>query len=225
MTEYISLVTAESDGEVDLAATRDALLAEPPLTRETSESFWSQVQDEADAEILLHSLREKGVPTEDTSSDAAATTATASEKKSTEALEVFLNDVPYEQQLRQLVNLGTLRPILDEYYKESDRVKFMSQYGEMLLEGIELEHLVSDPNGHITMEDIGDDYFTRQDNVARNTKFSIKMIPFGTDEYGMSRSERARLLYRAWSMQKAGKAKYAESQFKKGKMPLKDRDV
>lgn len=141
-------------------------------------------------------------------------------RKSREALEAFLG-IPYEKQLRQLISLGALRPVLDEYYRESDRVKFMERYGKMLLEGIELEHLVIDPDGHITVPDIGDDSLLKMENVDSDTKFSIKMIPYDSDEFGMSRSERARMLYRAWNIHKAGRARYAESQFKKGKMPLK----
>ena len=116
--------------------------------------------------------------------------------------------------------MGTLRPILDEYYKESDRIKFMDRHGQTLLEGIEVEHLVTDPEGHITLKDIGDDKLAKE--VEADTKFSIKKIPFGTDEYGMGRSEKARMLYRAWNMQKAGRARYAEAQFKQGKMPLRE---
>lgn len=148
---------------------------------------------------------------------------TEADSKAREALELFLT-LPYERQLRQLVNLGTLQPVLDEYYKESDRMKFMERYGEMLLEGMEVEHLVSDPEGHITLNDIGADFFSKKDKIDSDTKFSIKMIPYGTDEYGMTRSEKARMLYRAWNMHKAGRARYAESQFKKGKISLRDHD-
>ncbi len=207
-----------------MAATRNALLSEPPLSRSESKSFWSQVQDEADAEILLHSLREKGLPPTPTDTEKESDI----ERKVREELEIFLS-LPYDTQLRQLINLGTLQPILDEYYEESDRLKFMSKYGQMLLEGMEIEHLVLDPiNGHITLNDIGGgnvaDFFGKGDRVDSNSKFSIKKMEYGTDEYGWKRSERARMLYRVWNMHKAGRARYAESQFKKGKMPLKDGD-
>mmetsp|Transcript_10051 Transcript_10051/g.11684 ORF Transcript_10051/g.11684 Transcript_10051/m.11684 type:complete len:689 (+) Transcript_10051:91-2157(+) len=213
-SDYVSLVTSETDGEVDFNATREALLSEPPLTREASSSFWSKIEDEADAEIWLHGLREK--------KEKMATTESLSplQKKSKDALDVFLN-ISYEKQLRQLVSMGSLRPILDEYYKETDRIEFMNRYGETLLEGVEVEHLVVDADGPIALQDVGDDSLLKEGNIDKNTRFSIKMIPYGTDEFGMTRSEKARVLYRAWSMQKAGKARYAESQFKKGKMPLK----
>lgn len=215
-SDYLDLVTNESDGEVDIAATRNALLSEPPISRETSDSFWSHVQDEADAEILLHEILERGPPSPPTSGNELP-----SIQKSREALEVFLN-LPRDQQLRQLVRMGTLRPILDEYYSEADRMKFMEQHGQTLLDGVEVEHLVNDPDGHITLQDIGDDELTKK--VDADTKFSIKKIPFGTDEYGMGRNEKARMLYRAWNMQKAGRARYAELRFKQGKMPLKEEE-
>lgn len=227
-SEYLSLVTNQNDGEVDVVATRDALLSEPAIDRVSSEDFWSQVQDEAAAEILLHNLLEKGSPQSQSQSKSKPLSdnpnenekESAATQKSREALEAFLS-LPYEKQLRQLVSLGTLRPILDEYVKESDRFKFMERHGKMLLEGIELEHLVIDPDGPIGIQDIGDDALLKMENVTSDTKFSIKMVPFDSDEFGMSRSEKARMLYRAWNIHKAGRARYAESQFKKGKMPLK----
>lgn len=116
-----------------------------------------------------------------------------------------------------MIALGTLRPILDEYTLESGRIKFMGRYGEALMEGMEVEHLVSDPNGTITLEDIGDESLLAGKKVRKDERFSVKMVPYGTDEYGLSRSEKVRALYRAWNMQKAGRARYAETMFKVGK--------
>lgn len=142
------------------------------------------------------------------------------EKKVREILEVFLN-LPYRVQVQRLVNLGSLRPIIDEYTTDSDRDKFISRYGEMLLEGLEIEHLVEDPDGPITPDDVGMDALLRNQQVNKDTRFSIQMIPYGTDEYGTSRSQRARSLYRAWNMHRAGRAQYEEYLFKKGKIGLK----
>jgi len=104
-------------------------------------------------------------------------------------------------------------------------MNFMERYGETLLEGMEIEHLVSDPNGNITVDDIGDESLLSKQKVRPDERFSVKMVPYGTDEFGLSRSEKARALYRAWNMQKAGRARYAENLFKAGNMPLKDGDV
>ena len=143
-----------------------------------------------------------------------------SEKKIREILQVFAH-LPYRVQLQRLVNLGSARPILDEYSTDSDRNRFLSRYGEMLLEDLEIEHLVEDPDGAIASDDVGMDTLLRNQPVNKDTRFSIKMIKYGTDEFGTSRSERARSLYRAWNMHKAGRAKYEEYLFKKGKVGLK----
>ncbi len=132
--------------------------------------------------------------------------------------------MPYSKQLNQVISLGTLRPILDEYCPEHDRVRFMERYGETLLEGMEIEHLVLDPNGNIGVEDIGDKSLIRGQKYGAEDRFSIKLVPYGTDEFGLARSEKARALYRAWNIQKAGRARYAEKLYKTGKMPLKKRD-
>ena len=209
-------MSSETDGKIDLDATRDALLSEPPQYRDESNAFWSQVSDETDAEIFLHHLAKEGVPsvTEEESPGL---------KKAREALETFLG-MPYAKQLSQIISLGALRPMIDEYSSEEDRVSFMERYGETLLEGMEIEHLVSDPNGSIAAEDIKDQSLLKGLNVGSQNRFSIKMVPYGTDEFGQSRSEKARALYRAWNMHKAGQARYAEVMYKKGQMPLKEGD-
>lgn len=163
---------------------------------------------------MLHNLSKQGAP-------AAVEGESAAEKKSRESLETFLS-MPYSKQLSQVVSLGALRPILDEYSSEENRGKFMDRYGETLLEGMEIEHLVSDPNGSITVDDIGDETLLRDQKAGKEDRFSIKMVPYGTDEFGLSRSEKSRALYRAWNIQKAGRARYAENRFKTGKMPLKE---
>lgn len=216
MSEYLSLVSTDTDRDVDIEATRNALLSELPQYREESDSFWSTVEDETDAEIFLHELHKAGAPT-------ASDDETPVQKKNREQLETFLA-MPYSKQLKQLLNLGALRPILDEYSTEANRAKFMERHGETLLEGMEIEHLVSDPNGTITLDDIDDKSLIDQDSVEPDQRFSIKLVPYGTDEFGYSRSGKARAMYRAWNAQKSGRARHEEAMFKLGKLPLKDGD-
>lgn len=212
LSDYISVVEEGNSSNIDLNATREALLSVPPRYRDESDAFWAQVQDETDAELLLLSLHK---PNDD---DTTSESTPISQKKVKESLETFLS-LPYSKQLRQIINLSTLRPILDEYGSEVDRLKFMEKYGEMLLEGMEIEHLVSDSNGPITLDDIDDSLLDKK-KLDSNSRFSIKMIPYGTDEFGLTRSQRSRALYRAWSAQKAGRARYEESSFKKGRIGL-----
>lgn len=217
LSNYVSLIDDGQSGQIDLQATREALLSEPPRYRDDSDSFWSQIEDETDAELLLiHLHKQESDNSEDQSLE------TASQKKARENLETFLG-LPYSKQLAQIINLSTLRPILDEYASEVDRLKFMEEHGEILLEGMEIEHLVSDVNGSITLHDIDDSLIDKK-KLGDNTRFSIKMIPYGTDEFGLTRSERSRALYRAWSAQKAGRARYEESSFKKGELGLSVHD-
>lgn len=211
--DYLALVSEDTDGDIDIKETREALLSEPPSYRDENDKFWAQITDEADAEILLNNLsKESRLPPSEGEESASA-------KRARESLEIFLN-MPYSKQLSQITNLGTLRPILDEYASKADYKKFMQRHGETLLEGMEIEHLVSDPNGHIVAEDIEDKSLLDRKTTKKDERFSIKLVPYGTDEFGLPRSERARSLFRAWNVQKSGRARYAEYLYKTGKMPL-----
>mmetsp|Transcript_20590 Transcript_20590/g.30372 ORF Transcript_20590/g.30372 Transcript_20590/m.30372 type:complete len:649 (-) Transcript_20590:47-1993(-) len=213
MSEYLTLMDANNGQAIDVAATRDALLSEPPRYREESDPFWKTLSDETNAEIFLDQLIKQGVPP-------AVEGESPAQKKNRLATETFLN-MPYTRQLRQLINFGALRPILDEYSTDSMRQKFMEQYGETLLEGLEIEHLVPDPNGTITADDIGDKELLDKRDESTD-RFSIKLVPYGTDEFGNTRSQKARAMYKAWNTHKAGRARYAEGLFKKGIAPLKE---
>jgi hypothetical protein len=222
LSEYIALVTTDSD-IVDRAATRDALLSQPPSSRDESDAFWRRIQDETDAELFLNAFltsveKDQNDKKNETKADIANGTG---DTKSQHDLDVFLS-LPYDVQLRQLIQISTLRPLLDEYISESDRLNFMDQYGDLLLEGIEMEHLVLDPEGSISIHDIKDENLLfQQSSINKDSRFKIEMIPYGTDEYDSSRSTRARALYQAWNKQKAGRARYEKLMFQKGKIPLK----
>eukprot|EP00563_Minutocellus_polymorphus_P015850 CAMPEP_0181048272 /NCGR_PEP_ID=MMETSP1070-20121207/15345_1 /TAXON_ID=265543 /ORGANISM="Minutocellus polymorphus, Strain NH13" /LENGTH=681 /DNA_ID=CAMNT_0023127041 /DNA_START=179 /DNA_END=2224 /DNA_ORIENTATION=+ len=203
LSDYVELVTTESDGKVDMAATREALLAEPPMKRDESDAFWSNVRDEAQVEIFLQNLREKA------------------SLESDESLATFLQ-LPHDIQVRRLVDLGTLRPLFDEYTSESERLAFLRRYADVLLEGTEVEHLVSDPKGPISADDLGSDP-TLIEESDKGKRFRVEKIKYGTDEFGTARSQRARLLYRAWNEHKAGRARYEEAMFKKGKLGLEQK--
>merc|ERR1712008_365508 len=118
-------------------------------------------------------------------------------------------------QLERLVNLGSIREIADEYAKESDRSLFLSRYGDYLLEGLELHHLVPDPTGPIRGSDLGD-ALMKEYNVSTSDRFHLKRIKYGTDEFGTSASQRARDIFRSWNMLKTGRAHYEEKLFQKG---------
>ena len=208
---YVATLASKREGQVDLVATRKALLESLPFAKEESDKFWQQVRDETEAEILLQSMKKVGTPSPD---DAV----TAVDRKAREAFALF-QDLPYNVQLQKLVDLGTLRPILDEYTSESDRVKFLARYGEKLMEGVEMEHLVPDPEGPIRGDELG--RWGQDNDVGPEERFRCEMIKYGTDEFGSGRSERAREMYRAWNTQKAGRARFEEIMFKNDRLGLR----
>lgn len=198
LEDYVSTLTPESNlGKVDMNATRKALLASPPQSKEESDLFWDKICDETAAEIFLQQL--------------------LSEKKDSSSHPFW--DLDYSQQLERLVNLGAIRDIADEYAKESDRGKFMARYGDYLLEGLELDHLVANPAGSIRGSDLGEELMKTY-NISPNDRFHLESIPYGTDEFGTEASHRARDIYRAWNKFKAGRAHYEEKLFQKGMLGL-----
>jgi len=209
---YVETLSNKREGQVDLVATRKALLDSPPIDKEESDKFWQQVRDETDAEILLQSLRNAGTaPSPD---DAA----TPSERKARQAFALY-KDLPYNVQLQKLVDLGTLRPIMDEYTSESDRIKFLARYGEKLMEGVEMEHLVPDAEGPIRGDELG--RWGEENGIGAEERFRMEMVAYGSDEFGGAKSERARAMYHAWNTQKAGRARFEEIMFKKNRLGLR----
>jgi hypothetical protein len=179
-----------------MEGTRKALLASPPQSKEDSDAFWEQIRDETAAEIFLQQL--------------------LAEKH--DASHAFWQ-LDYFRQLESLVNLGAIRDIADEYAKESDRGKFLARYGEYLLEGLELDHLVANPTGPIRGSELGDE-FMKKYKIKSSDRFHLESIPYGTDEFGTEASQRARDIYRAWNKFKAGRAHYEEKLFQKGLLGL-----
>ena len=132
--------------------------------------------------------------------------------------------MPYEHQLQKLVNMGSIRPILDEYIEESDRQDFLEKYSSIFLEGLELECLIPDPNGPIALEDIGPDL--REEFAAlhsQDQRFRIEKVAYETDEFGTERAQRARDLYRLWNEHKSNRARFEEAMFRKGFMNLEEK--
>eukprot|EP00804_Cyclotella_cryptica_P010238 CCRYP_016703-RA/>CCRYP_016703-RA protein AED:0.02 eAED:0.02 QI:160/1/1/1/1/1/2/328/765 len=231
--KYVSTLSPESTDkdQIDLEATRAALLSEPPIDSARSKDFWTKVRTETEAEIFLRDYRlhaEEKLRAFSSSSS----TLTEEEKNLQSELQILLS-IPLDRQLRKLVDMGTIRPILDEYTQNSDRQQFFEKYSTIFLEGLELEHLVPDPDGPIQLEDVGP---TLREELSRSfsptdlgvfasdqePRFAIRKIAYGTDEFGTPRAQRARDLYRLWNEHKANRAKFEEAMFKKGFLGLKE---
>jgi hypothetical protein len=182
---------------VDLEETRKNILDAPPLTRDSANEFWNGIRDDTSAEIFLRAM----LKNKDDNSDHP------------------FWDLDYSTQLERLVNLGSIGEIANEYASEADRSKFLSRYGDYLLEGIRFDHLVMDPAGPIRGSDLGQQ-LQQKYNVHHSDRFSLRKIQFGEDEFGTEASKRARSLYGAWNKLKAGRANYEEKLFQRKRLGL-----
>lgn len=223
---------------VDLAATRDMLLAAPPESRDDAGAFWGPLDDssndsinEADtAEALLDRLVQDGPPA-----------------GAAHLLQAAFWDLSRSDQLERLANLGALRPVLDEYTKTADRNVFLRRHGDALLAGCPLEHLVPDPDGPIRAADLGDaaaaavqDVLRGQRRRNRNAnddgggsgpvpdnelRFRLEMRPYLSSADGQwSADVQTRALFQAWNQHKAGRARYEEELFRTGRLGLRYSD-
>jgi len=200
---YIQHLTPDTEMHlIDLESTRASLLSEPPMTREESNSLFSKLVDETEAEIFLDHLRKSSEKSEDENS----------------VLQQFMS-LPYNEQLERLVTIGTLRPFYDEYTTEKNRLKFLKDNEEFLLRGVPLESLIEDKRGPVLMDpslmngEIGGDKEEEKDGKLK--RFRIEKIPFGTDN-----ASREDVVLKAWTAYKSAKATHEEKMFNDGKLGL-----
>jgi hypothetical protein len=192
-----SQVPESSLGSVDLDETRKNILETPPQEKEQADEFWDGLRDETSAEIFLQSL--------------------LSEKK-TDAVHPFW-ELDYQTQLERLVNLGTIREIANEYATEADRSKFLTRYGDYVLEGVQFDHLIPDPSGPIIGSDLGQ-HLQEKYKIEPTDRFSLKKIEYGADNFNSKASQNARGLYVTWNKLKAGRAHYEEKLFQNSLLGL-----
>ena len=236
ITKYVATLYPEADATtVDMEATRDSLLSVRPTDSGKTKEFWSKIASETDAELFLKDYRASAK--EKLNVLWAQTTPTDEEKQMQTELEAILS-VPFDVQLDKLVNMGTLRPILDDYSSGKERKSFLEKYAHIFLEGMEMEHLVPDPNGPIGLDDLSAELreelsreWTPSTGLGvgsadgQRPRFAVRMVAYGSDEYGTTRSERARELFRLWNEHKANRARFEEALFKKGHLRLEEDGV
>ena len=201
MKDYIATVSSDAEmGRVDYNSTREALLSQPPVSLEDSQAFWDELNDEDRAAGLLAAMLRDGPP------------AGAS------VLHSAFWELSYEDQLDKLLNLGAIRPLLDEYTRESDRQKFLQRYGDTLLGGVVMEHLVPDPDGPVQASDLAEDF-----GFSKDTRFRLEMKAYQSTE-NLSVDERTRAMFVAWNSYKSGRARYEEKLFRTGRLGLRYSD-
>ena len=192
-----SQVPESSLGRVDLEETRKNILESPPQQKEDADAFWNSISDETSAELFLQSLLQ--------------------ENKIGSEHPFF--ELDYKTQLERLVNLGTIGEIANEYATEADRSKFLTRYGDYLLEGVQFDHLVPDSSGPISGSDLGQHLREKYD-IDSSDRFALKKIDHGAEGFDSKASKNARMLFVAWNQFKAGRAHYEEKLFKKGLLGL-----
>lgn len=223
MKGYIQTVSsgAERNRRVDYDSTRVALLSgQPPVSADESDAFWSQLQDQGTATALLDAMVEDGPP------------------PGASLLHSAFWDLPRNEQLPRLLNLGALRPLLDEYTKESDRLRFLQRHGDTILSGTPLEHLVADPAGPVHTKDLHPDVVLAL-GIPEGARFRLELIPYksggsgdtnnssasssSSEESSLSSSpmELSRAIFMAWNEHKAGRARYEEKMFLTGRLGLR----
>lgn len=215
---------------VDKEATRNSLLSERPIDSKKTKEFWSSVETETGAGAFLKDYR---ASVQDKLNTLWEATDLSEEDKATQnELEAILS-VTFDAQLKKLVDMGTLRPILDDYASGSERKSFFEKYTPVFLEGMEMEHLVPDAKGPIGIDDLSPEMREEMSSEwtpdsgglaagfdGEGPRFAIHMVAYGTDEYGSDRAQRARELYRLWNEHKANRARFEESMFKRGYLGL-----
>ena len=234
MKKYVQTVSSEAEKRheqrnkgktnldlVDYEETRIALLADPPMSAAESNEFWSQLQDESMIELLLDNMIEDGPP------------------PGASILHKSFWDLPRNAQLQQLLNLGAIRPLLDEYTQETDRLRFLQRHGDAILTGVPLEHLVPDPAGPIKASDLSRDIVTAL-RIGDQERFRLERLPYkafaptadnDVDHDPQIRRQRhqdafekSRLLFKAWNAHKAGRARFEEKLFQSGRLGLRYND-
>jgi len=182
---------------VDLEETRNNILGTPPQEEKQTNEFWVHIKDETNAELFLQSL--------------------LAERKEDDDHPFW--DLDYQTQLERLVNLGTIGEIANEYTTEVDRSKFLTRYGDYILEGVQFDHLISDPSGIIMGSDLGR-HLQEKYKISPADRFSLKKLSYGTNNFDSRASRNARSLYMEWNKLKVGRAHYEEKLYKKGLLGL-----
>eukprot|EP00534_Pseudo-nitzschia_fraudulenta_P009889 CAMPEP_0201151590 /NCGR_PEP_ID=MMETSP0851-20130426/12478_1 /ASSEMBLY_ACC=CAM_ASM_000631 /TAXON_ID=183588 /ORGANISM="Pseudo-nitzschia fraudulenta, Strain WWA7" /LENGTH=647 /DNA_ID=CAMNT_0047428473 /DNA_START=26 /DNA_END=1969 /DNA_ORIENTATION=+ len=196
---FVSAQVPESSlGSVDLDETRKNILEGPPQRKEDADEFWDSIRDETSAEIFLQTLLDENT------------------KKSSDHP---FYELDYQTQLQRLVNLGTIREVVNDYATEAERSKFLTRFGDYLLEGVQFDHLVPDAFGPISGSDLGQ-HLQEKYKIKPEERFSLKKATSGEDHFNSKAAKNARALFMAWNKLKAGRAHYEEKLFQKGLLGL-----
>eukprot|EP00546_Thalassionema_frauenfeldii_P004202 CAMPEP_0178907122 /NCGR_PEP_ID=MMETSP0786-20121207/7197_1 /TAXON_ID=186022 /ORGANISM="Thalassionema frauenfeldii, Strain CCMP 1798" /LENGTH=648 /DNA_ID=CAMNT_0020578889 /DNA_START=174 /DNA_END=2120 /DNA_ORIENTATION=+ len=203
---YANILMPElSTGAIDYQETRESLLAVPPL--DNADKFWNSIRDEISAEKFLQGV----------------TVSTKDAK-----LDTFLNTLPLEEQVRRLVNMSTLRPMLDlEGVKPQTRMAFLERHADKLIHGLELEHIVADEEGPITAQQLIEWGYAieKAKNPKKQKKTDLLLVEpdqrFRLEKMRYDDSEMKKNYLIAWNIHKSSRARYEEFLYREGELGLR----
>jgi hypothetical protein len=178
---------------------RRALLQDGPLDEETSNQFWDILTSSTSPQEIDFSSVTDNVPA---------------------VAQRYGIDVSNNKD--DLWNLAALRPLLDEYYPIEERKEFLTKYGDILLEGVPLEHL------EITNDPSADAMSTTATKGSGVPVLSLPS-PWSSKLPATARIHLRTMAYRTtvdddlyalWKEHKAGRARYEEALFRTKRLGL-----
>jgi hypothetical protein len=178
---------------------REALLQDEPLEEDISNQFWDTLTEATSPEDIDFSHVSSNVIAVAQRYGIVVTRGTTTQ---------------------DLWNLAALRPLLDEYYPIDERDAFLTKYGDILLEGIPLEHLkvLNDPSSTtgaamqaagVPVLSLPAPWSSRLPTTARIHLQNLAYRRTVDDD-----------LYALWKEHKAGRARYEEKLFRTKRLGL-----
>lgn len=164
--------------------------------------MWSALSEDVEAELLLQKLlssRDKLL------SDGVLTRQEYDEWES-------FTTLPYQEQLRHLRGISSLRPLRDESASDAQVHEFASKHIDKLCDDVSIEELVPDVNGAITAKDL----FDLPEDEHR---FKFRTTKMKADENPEKR-EYDDKLYRDMALFHANVANHEETLFEEGELGL-----
>ena len=213
LKEYATLLPPlDSGNEIDTNQVKKDVLYNVYIPKEESDALWAALADPTESEMILSQLRES----HEKKTYNAREGESEDERLQREEYKAFMK-LPYNEQLEHLRELGCLRPLFDESVSNDERVQFLSDNEEVLLEGIEETSLEPSRNGNIRDTDIG--------LSKRGMRYQLRKIVHG--QYGAETTASAkviaqeRALYKVWGQYRQMKANHEEFLFRQGLLGLK----
>uniref|UniRef100_A0A7S3KXM6 Uncharacterized protein n=1 Tax=Amphora coffeiformis TaxID=265554 RepID=A0A7S3KXM6_9STRA len=185
---YRETLGINSVSDADFA---EALLADAPLDQDVSDKFWDRLTacSHAEAQVFANEM-----------------------DKEMSAVASRYGIAPGDADA--LWNLAVLRPLLDEFTPETERQAFLTKYGDILLEGVPLEHLTvvspqDDLEGTVPASSLPPRWASSLPPTA-HVRLQVMAYRSNIDDD----------LYGLWKEHKAGRARYEEKLFRTHRLGL-----